>query len=121
MILYHGTSEENKIKILKEGFTANYGEYGTCLYLAKSKELARDYGDYLIETFVDDEFITFINWEKDSAAEDRLEVEQMAQKQNLKAICIQYQYVNSSMDYTEVCVFDLSIVEINAENSIDLF
>lgn len=111
MILYHGTSKENKEKILKEGFIIGYGEYGNCLSLAKSKELAYDYGDEIIECFVDDEYITTINWDDTM---DRLEVEYNAIKKKQKAVCIVYPNIKSNVDCTEVCIYDLSVVEINS-------
>ncbi len=109
MILYHGTSQENKKKILKEGFVKSYGEYGECLYLAKSKELAWDYGDELIEVFVDNKYIKNIS--KNSII-DRLDVENLSIKNNCPAICVFYPDVKSDKDFTEVCVFDLNIVKI---------
>ena len=65
MILYHGTSRENKEKILDKGFKMSYGEYGTCLYLAKDKQVAYDYGDEIIECFIDDEYIHIIDSTKE--------------------------------------------------------
>lgn len=110
MILYHGTSEENKDKILKEGFSANYREYGTCVYLAKSKELAWDYGDELVEVFIDDEEITTINA---NTVNYKPDLENIAFKNGYKAVCLIYPDNKSSVDYTEICVYDLSIIEIN--------
>ena len=111
MILYHGTNKDNKDTILKDGFEVGYGEYGDCIYLARDKDLAYNYGDEIIESFVDDEYIVFIDRDE---VNDRIEIENMAQKNDIKAICVTYKNstYNCKIDYSEICVYDPSIIEI---------
>lgn len=61
MVLYHGTSIDAKNSISEQGFNKTYGEYGTGIYLATTQDFAQDYGDEILEVFVDDEYITTLS------------------------------------------------------------
>lgn len=112
MKLYHGTSIENKEKILEEGFKTTYGNYGECLYLAVDKDLAYDYGDEIIEVEIEDEFIKEMCSYETETSIGSFGLEEIAFKNDYAAIKISYPEVKSSKDYTEVCVYDLSVVNI---------
>ena len=112
MILYHGTSLENKEKILNYGFKTTYGEYGECIYLAVDKDLAYDYGDEIIEVFVDDEYIVEIDILKIDTNIGRSDLGKFAYKNDYKAIQVNYSDIRSSKNYSEICIYDTSIIEI---------
>jgi hypothetical protein len=112
MILYHGTSQENKEKILKDGFKTTYGEYGECVYLAVNKDLAYDYGDEIIEVFVDDEYIVEFDEAEVDTNYGHVGLEEVAFKNDYKAVQINYSKIKSDKDYAEVCVYNTSIIEI---------
>jgi len=111
LILYHGTSEEAKQIILKEGFKTTSGEFGTCLYLAVDDRVAYDYGDEIIEVSLDDKYIYSIDR---ANFKDWIDVEYMAQRNKNVAVCVTYNSMGSNtIDYAEVCVYDLRFLEIN--------
>ena len=64
MRLFHGTSKENKLNIMENGFKTGYGEYGTGVYFATAKDFAWDYGDEIVEVFIEDEYLKKYPWKK---------------------------------------------------------
>lgn len=113
MILYHGTSQENKEKILNEGFKTTYGEYGECVYLAVDKDLAYDYGDEIIEVFVDNEYIIELDEAEIDTNIGYVGLENIAFDNDYKAVQVNYSKIRSDKNYSEICVYDTSIIEIN--------
>lgn len=112
MMLYHGTDINKKKAILENGFESSYGEYGQGVYFAVNKELAYDYGDELIEVFIDDEYITIIDELYFSDIYPHSELENISYKNNYKAVMITYSNCKSSRNESEVCVYDKDIIEI---------
>lgn len=113
MILYHGTSAENKEKILNEGFKTTYGEYGECVYLAIDKDLACDYGDEIIEVFIDKEYIVEVDEAEVDTNIGHVGLENIAFDNDYKAVQVNYSRMKSDKNYSEICVYDPSIIEIN--------
>lgn len=58
MIAYHGTTKENKIKIIEEGFRSDtkikQGKlYGDAIYFTTSRKRAKDFGSEVIKAEID--------------------------------------------------------------------
>lgn len=67
MIAYHGTTQENKVNILKEGFRFDteikQGKlFGDAIYFTTRKKRAEDYGLAIIEVEIDVENIMFFEF-----------------------------------------------------------
>ncbi|NFO98779.1 hypothetical protein FDC62_11355 [Clostridium botulinum] len=115
MLLYHGTNKNSKDKIQAEGFIPHQGEYGNCIYFAQSKDFAYDYGDEIIEVWIDSSHIKFIDVE--FIDNNYIDVESFASENEYKAVGITYSSCKSVVNQTEICVFDSSIIEdINFNN-----
>lgn len=118
MRLFHGTSERNKSSIIEDGFKAGYGEYGTGVYFATTKDFAWDYGDEIVEAFVDDEYIKKVSLEEIEDIKANMECNDLAdyfynfynfENENLvHAIMIDIDFGKG----IEICVYDTSIIEI---------
>lgn len=107
MILYHGTKSDVKRKILKQGFIKSFGEYGNGIYFATTKEFAHEYGDKIIEVFIDDEYITTLTQEDICNIGITNDIENYAYKNNISAIMIAH-----NKNQIEVCVYGDWIIEI---------
>lgn len=115
MRLFHGTSKENKLNIMENGFKTGYGEYGTGVYFATTKDFAWDYGDEIIEVFIDNEYIKKISLE---------EIEDI--KESMRCNCLGDYFYNFERENPvdaiiidvdfgkgmEICVYNTDIIEI---------
>lgn len=115
MILYHGTTKEKKEKIVKNGFKKSYGgACGSGVYFSKDKQTAYEYGDELVECFLEDEHIAFVDI--DEVGGDASKIEDIVHENRYIAISIIYKEQGSNItdvDTTIICVYDLSYLKIN--------
>lgn len=121
MMLFHGTDNvDNYNSIKKNGFKINDGNYGAGVYLTTDFELAKTYadnnGNNVIRAFINDIFVKEMTYSElslacnveptgDGCFETSLEIpeaKEYAEKNNIKAILIQYKNTD------EIVVYDSS-------------
>ena len=116
MKLYHGTNLKNKKLILENGFKKGYGVLGNAVYLTSDKDFAKRFGTHIITVEVDDKYI--IN-NKEIQHEmfygGFSNIEDYCNNRNIKALQDKYFIINNgkiTKRYTEVGVYDISIIKI---------
>ncbi|MBB6713735.1 hypothetical protein [Clostridium gasigenes] len=128
MILYHATSKENKEKILEEWFKTSKGRwkenqwigryfidnvFGEGVYFATTEKNTIDDGEIVIKCELNNEYIVkkFIISNDGNSYKKIDDIKYTSKKNCYKAISIHFKDGN----YTEVVVYEPSIIEIVRE------
>ncbi|MDF2879976.1 MAG: Poly(ADP-ribose) polymerase catalytic domain [Clostridiaceae bacterium] len=114
-IWFHGTQYGNISKILKNGFKAGFGRFGTGIYFAKQVSLAKSFGNFVITAKISPAEIKQIYYPTLKEMYPDLAIEEEEGVSEIKDYILGLGFRAVEIAYisgeTELCVYDSEIIE----------